>query len=359
VVAIAAASVIGCSSGSFPTTDVEPGPSPQVSSPAANTGTIAMRLALGGETPIDSVAYTLQNGASVVQSGVQVTHESAGIDFELGSIPAGAGYTVTLTAASPDGGVHCLGASGTFSVLAHSTVTERVQLICTSGVADVGNLLITGLESFCGTWQSVSTIGPATSNGSEVFADGLTPMVITATGNGADTSALAYNWSVLSSTGGGVTLGVETGNGTTTSTQTLTCNPSMQAGGAVIQLVVTDSEDGGAVTCPATLSTVTVDVTCDPYCSIDCAPPASARCGTCPQPYCANLQADSNNCGGCGHQCTNGTVCLNGTCACPLGQGLCGGTCTSLTTPLNCGACGVLCPGACNVPADGGTASCG
>jgi hypothetical protein len=71
-----------------------------------------------------------------------------------------------------------------------------------------------------------------------------------------------YSWSVLTATGGGVTLGPETGNGTTTSTQTITCNPSAQDGTAVLQLTVTDSDDGGAVPCPSDLSTTTITVAC-------------------------------------------------------------------------------------------------
>jgi hypothetical protein len=316
-VALGVASVIGCGSSSPPTdTGSKTGPSPQ-----AGVGAISLKLTLGGDTEIDSVNYTLQNGTTLVESGTQATKNSAAINFELGSIPAGPGYTITLTAASPDGGVNCLGTSGVFSVNAHSTVSEQVNLICTFGAVDHGGAIVHGLENFCGTWQSVSTEGlpaidAAATNGSEVLADGVTPLVITANGNGPATGALVYSWSVLVSTGGGVTLGTETGNGTTTSTQTLTCNPSIVAGGAVIQLVITDSIDGGAVTCPGTLSTVTVPVTCDPQSVLACSSASSTpdKCGTGASAFCTNFLTDNSNCGGCGNVCNGGAFCQAGVC---------------------------------------------
>jgi hypothetical protein len=176
----------------------------------------------------------------------------------------------------------------------------------------------------CGIWQSVSaqSIDGGHTNASEVPADGVTPIVLTATGSGPDYAALAYHWSVLSSTGDGVKLGAETGNGTTTSTQTLTCNPSTVTGGAVIQLTVTDSIVDAASTCPTTLSTVTVPVTCDGVAVNPCsdAGPNHDKCGAGAMAICTNLQTDINHCGTCGNLCPTGEVCSNGTCACQQGS---------------------------------------
>jgi hypothetical protein len=179
------------------------------------------------------------------------------VDFRLGSVPAGAGYTLTLTASSPDGRVSCLGASAPFTVVEQNTVVEQVQLVCASDTQVSQGGPINWTESFCGSWQSVTA-----TNGGTAAANGAATTVLTATATAPDTAAIAYNWSVLASTGGGVTLGALTGNGTNTGTVAVTCNQSTQNGGATIQLVVTDSPDGGPVTCPATLSTTTVNVSC-------------------------------------------------------------------------------------------------
>jgi hypothetical protein len=294
---------------------------------------------------------------------VITTNNSAQINFELGSIPAGTGYVITLSGTSADGGVTCLGTSAAFAVTARTTANVGVNLVCSSGTTDAGQAIIIGAENFCGTWQSVSTAGPgldaAPSNGSEVFADGQTPIVISATANGPDTSALLYTWSVLSSTGAGVTLGASTGNGTTSDLVSLVCNPSTVAGGAVIQLVVTDSQDGGAVNCSSNLSTTTVSVTCD---AVAGCPTGTTKCGTGTSAVCANLTDNNANCGACNNACTGGTVCQNSACICPAGTGLCGGACVPLNTASNCGACGVTCSGStpsCNAAADGGAPTCG
>jgi hypothetical protein len=260
--------LVACSSelSKTSTSQVSPGAASTPGTPNDKTGTIALRLSLGGDTQIDSVDYVLQTGASVVQSGTLTTRNGNGVTTQLGSIPAGAGYSLVLSATSPDGGVGCLGTSGAFSVQPHALVTQQVQLTCTATEDDSGIVVAELAASFCGTWQSVSTIGPGIdaepTNGSLANADGVTPIVITATANGPDTAALVYSWSVLSATGGGVTLGQETGDGTTTSTQTVTCNPSTQDGTAVLQLTVTDSDDGGVVDCPSDLSTTTISVEC-------------------------------------------------------------------------------------------------
>jgi hypothetical protein len=97
-------------------------------------------------------------------------------------------------------------------------------------------------------------------------------------------------------------------------------------------------------------------------------------CGS--PPACADLETDANNCGACGKQCTQDQSCLFGVCVCrkscppgwvqdpdtcvcscpqgqvscglndvccPPGSGCCGGECTPLDTPANCGACGKQC----------------
>jgi len=64
------------------------------------------------------------------------------------------------------------------------------------------------------------------------------------------------------------------------------------------------------------------------------------------------------NCGGCNKPCAAGQACQAGSCVCPNGGTLCGGTCIDTrTSALNCGGCGKVCPGGTTCSA--GVCSCG
>ncbi len=76
--------------------------------------------------------------------------------------------------------------------------------------------------------------------------------------------------------------------------------------------------------------------------------PFQELCGTGPGMFCAAVQVDPDNCGGCGMQCTTGTYCSGGSCgaACTgLTSVLCSGTCVDTQSDnKNCGSCSHACP---------------
>jgi hypothetical protein len=80
-----------------------------------------------------------------------------------------------------------------------------------------------------------------------------------------------------------------------------------------------------------------------------CCASGSACCGG----YCADLDNDESNCGGCGYACNQAGpnevgVCVDGGCdyQCVASAIRCNGTCTPWgSDPNNCGACGNACTG--------------
>jgi hypothetical protein len=367
--AVSTAAAVGCSSS--PSTTAGQGSStPEPST--GDTGTINGKLQLVDGTGITAVHYTLSSASGTVQSGTLNTSNSQGISFQLGQVPAGGGYTVTLSAASADGGINCLGTSGVFTVNAHATVNTTVNMVCTSGMSGNGNIFVQGVPDYCGTWQSVSSIGPGvdagSTNGSEVYADGVTPIVITATATGANPTGLTYNWTATTVSGNGVTIQSNSvSNGGLTDTLTVTCNSDAvdAVGQATLTLVVTDStgaSDAGTVigdagfgsdnaactTVYAAYTTVSTTVYCDKQ--LGCGA-GQTNCAAAGQPLdCHNLSTDSTKCGSsCATAvtCTGGETCQNGACACPsTNPNLCGGTCTNTQTDANnCGTCGNACTG--------------
>ncbi len=81
------------------------------------------------------------------------------------------------------------------------------------------------------------------------------------------------------------------------------------------------------------------------YCN--CGPTGA---GTLCSSVCTTLSVDPNNCGSCGNVCQlPASHCVNGMCACPDSDTLCGGNGLPLfcidasVDPQNCGACGNVC----------------
>jgi hypothetical protein len=59
---------------------------------------------------------------------------------------------------------------------------------------------------------------------------------------------------------------------------------------------------------------------------------------------CVNTTTNNANCNGCGKACTDGAICRNGSCGCPASEILCNGTCVDpMTNDQNCGGCGKAC----------------
>jgi len=234
--------------------------------PGSGTGTLGFALTLPGGTVISSVTYDLLNssGTPVMLPGASnpgnvTVSNSQSIEFQLGGVPAATGDSISLTASTTGGG-SCQGSASGINVTAGSTATITVNMLCSAPGADAGNLFVTGVPSYCGTWTALS------SNGNEAYVG--ESVVLTATATGLDPNNLGYTWTMSNAIGAfGATL-----NGVGSQGQDEAVGPSdpmqfmcTKAGTTTITLLVDDGPlpDGGA--CPSNLSTITTTITCDAW----------------------------------------------------------------------------------------------
>jgi hypothetical protein len=258
---------VGCSSnGSSPSATAAStgsrGAPSAASSEGSDTGTIGLALVLPGGDQINSVSYTLTNSSNVVitlptapNPGTFATNNSQSIEFQLGGVPAGSGYTIALAATTTQGAT-CQGSASGVAITARASTNVTIQLLCTAPGTEAGNLFVTGATSYCGTWTALSS----GSNGSEVLV-GQT-MTLTVTAAGEAPSSLGYTWSQSSEGGAIGTFGSNQSEDTGPSdTNTFTCTAP---GTATITVVVDDGPVPDGSACPSKLSTVATTVVCDP-----------------------------------------------------------------------------------------------
>ena len=112
----------GCSREPSSHGDVEP------------AGSIGLNLTAAPGVTLNSVTYTI-TGNGFTKTGTIDTSGSPTISGTIGGIPAGKGYTITLTATSVEGDTTFTG-SATFDVTAGATTSVTIRL---NGTGKTGN----------------------------------------------------------------------------------------------------------------------------------------------------------------------------------------------------------------------------
>jgi hypothetical protein len=237
VFAAVAGQQVGCSSDSR-----SPGGAPSTS---AADGTLGMSLTIPGGELLSTVSYTITgpNGAStLVAQGVVNVQNSLALNFEVGGIPSGTGYTIALAGTTTDGLSTCSG-SATFSVSSRTTTNVTANLLCAQGVPDAGSVAVGGQLYACANANFVTAIPSETAVGTAVS--------LTGAANGPNAAALTYTWSAP-------TGAFSAPNAASTS---FTCT---SPGPVTVTLTVSDGPVPATASCnPATAST-TVQIVCDP-----------------------------------------------------------------------------------------------
>jgi hypothetical protein len=218
------ASIVGCSSGGDGTTVPESGREESV-------GKLSLALQLASGATINSASYTITGPGGFAKAGTIDLISATKLSATIGGLPAGTGYSITLSAVTTDGATTC-GGSGTFSVIARKTASVTVPMSCREA-ARTGSVLVKGELNLCPSIDGIGT------NPSEVQVG--SSLKVSATAHDADSAprALTYAWTASSGTL----------SSATAQNPSFTCTA---AGPATLTLTVSDGDP--AATCADTLT---------------------------------------------------------------------------------------------------------
>ncbi len=154
-------------------------------------GSMTMDLEIAPGVAIDTVNWTISNTATgYTRSGSADVQFSNMLAFQVGAIPVGSGYTISLSATSVDGAFSCAG-SAEFEVSAQATTPVDVLLYCSAAPGDEGTVVVTGTTQICATLTSLEASPLETAVG--------TPISLSASGS-AGTLPVSYTWTATAGT---------------------------------------------------------------------------------------------------------------------------------------------------------------
>jgi hypothetical protein len=155
----------------------------------AGAGSIHVALQLANGTTVSTASYTITGPGGFAKSGSLNVANSGSISGVIGGLPAGDGYSITLSATTTDGSTSCAG-SASFSVTAGGTSTVVVHLACHEA-AKTGSVMVQGVLNICPNIDSVSS-NPPVGNTIAIASSSSDP--------DAGPQALSYHWTTSSGT---------------------------------------------------------------------------------------------------------------------------------------------------------------
>ncbi|HEV8551643.1 MAG TPA: hypothetical protein VGQ57_21490 [Polyangiaceae bacterium] len=197
-----------------------------------SVGSVNLGLTLPDGRSITGATYTITGPNAFAKTGSINTSQSSGLSILVGGLPAGSGYSITISASTSDKNDTC-GGSNTFAVQSGKISTVNVSVACHEK-AKTGSVLVNGVVNLCPTVDGINA------NPDEVEVGGSVTLAALAHDSDAGPSALAYQWTV---TGG-------TLSSDSVKSPTFTCGSS--AGSASVSVTVNDGDP--AASCAATAS---------------------------------------------------------------------------------------------------------
>jgi hypothetical protein len=189
------------------------------------TGRISAALTLPDATKITSVTYTVTGPTTT--SGTIPIGTAQSVEFVVGGLLAGSGYSITMTATDSAGDL-CSGTASGFTIVAGAITNVSVNMTCPH-VSDAGVVADVGTGSL-----AVDGSGVVVEGGGAVFCPGITSFSITPTEEpvGA-TSALSVMTTIPATIAWSVAPGTPAGAGTLNSTTSASPTFTCTSGGTV------------------------------------------------------------------------------------------------------------------------------
>ena len=154
-------------------------------------GSLTMDLDIAPGVAIDTVSWTISNAATgYTRSGSVDVRFSDMLAFQVGGIPAGSGYAISLSAMSVDGAFHCSG-SAPFEVAAQTTTPVAIQLYCSAAPGEDGTVVVTGTTQICAALTALEASPLETAVNS--------PIALSAAGS-AGPLPISYTWTATAGT---------------------------------------------------------------------------------------------------------------------------------------------------------------
>jgi len=199
-------------------------------------GEVNLDLQLANGTTLNSASYTIVGPKAYSKTGSIDLTSATKLSATIGGIPAGTGYSITITGTTTDSSTTC-GGSATFNVTARTTTPVNVALTCKEAPR-TGSVLVNGSLNVCAVIDSLSA------SPTEVAVGGTVALAAAGHDSDAAPSALAYAWTTTAGTL----------SSASAQNPTFTCTAP---GNATVTLSVTDGDP--AASCA---DTQTVQITC-------------------------------------------------------------------------------------------------
>ncbi len=199
-------------------------------------GSVGLSLSPVAGTSFDTISYVITGPGGFTRQGSIDTSHSSKLSTTVGGIPAGTGFSVSLSGTATDGSTSCTG-SASFSVTARETTKVTVKLQCRE-TPKTGSVKVDGELNVCPLIDGVDA------NPAEALVGEILQLSATAHDADHEPEALSYAWSATSGTF----------SGAATATPSFTCT---QAGTVTIKLEISDSDCGDSVETTVTCSVPT------------------------------------------------------------------------------------------------------